>query len=201
MPECRFCLQDDEIKSLINPCLCKGSAEFVHSECIEKWRGSDKESSQYNYCPVCKSKYNTSLVIILEDIPNYESSTIIRIFLHPFLIPAFFLLHYSLIFMQMPTARQSDLNMNIFNSRTFLLSQFFCMGMYFGVYINLFKAVENKHRYLKHSSEFMWVPITHGLILFSFNYTPLLSAIGNHWILPHYIYKHTEILNKMNRKI
>lgn len=52
---CRFCHETTDTKSnpLITPCLCKGSLEFVHRQCLERWLN---ESNQ-NKCDICQYQY------------------------------------------------------------------------------------------------------------------------------------------------
>lgn len=35
--ECRYCLSDDRIEKLIDPCNCEGTMKYVHQECLEDW--------------------------------------------------------------------------------------------------------------------------------------------------------------------
>jgi hypothetical protein len=61
-PTCRFCLEEEtkELK-LISPCDCKGSQQFVHSKCLERWQmlslksGLDRNCA---ICSVCKKKFD-----------------------------------------------------------------------------------------------------------------------------------------------
>lgn len=49
---CRICLESDGV--LISPCGCKGTAGFVHQECIREWmqtKGSDD-------CEICKKTFS-----------------------------------------------------------------------------------------------------------------------------------------------
>lgn len=49
---CRICLQSDG--TLIEPCACKGSVAFIHSDCLEKWIKVKKNST---FCELCKTNY------------------------------------------------------------------------------------------------------------------------------------------------
>ena len=63
---CRYCLSTDNITDLISPCKCKGSSEFVHSDCLKKWLKNKNERpvipayfTQFNYsCEVCNTEYD-----------------------------------------------------------------------------------------------------------------------------------------------
>lgn len=35
--ECRYCLSDDRLEKLIDPCNCEGTMKYVHQECLEDW--------------------------------------------------------------------------------------------------------------------------------------------------------------------
>ena len=47
---CRICLEPGE---LIQPCLCSGTAAFVHKECLEKWF----TFSDNTHCEICLHEY------------------------------------------------------------------------------------------------------------------------------------------------
>ncbi|KAF1978027.1 hypothetical protein BU23DRAFT_577525 [Bimuria novae-zelandiae CBS 107.79] len=50
---------EDENGRLIRPCMCKGSAKYVHEGCLQAWRHADPSYGRRNYwqCPICKFKY------------------------------------------------------------------------------------------------------------------------------------------------
>jgi hypothetical protein len=50
---------EDENGRLIRPCLCRGSAKYVHEECLQAWRHADPGYGRRNYwqCPTCGFKY------------------------------------------------------------------------------------------------------------------------------------------------
>lgn len=50
---------EDENGRLIRPCLCKGSAKYVHEGCLQAWRHADPSYGRRNYwqCPTCGFKY------------------------------------------------------------------------------------------------------------------------------------------------
>jgi len=50
---------EDENGRLISPCMCKGSAKYVHESCLQAWRHADPSYGRRNYwqCPTCKFKY------------------------------------------------------------------------------------------------------------------------------------------------
>jgi E3 ubiquitin-protein ligase DOA10 len=56
--QCRFCLEDDTHTNVIAPCLCKGSAKYVHELCLSKWYEKKPESGYK--CSSCMFIYNRS---------------------------------------------------------------------------------------------------------------------------------------------
>eukprot|EP00743_Colponemidia_sp_Colp-15_P006148 GILK01006608.1.p1 GENE.GILK01006608.1~~GILK01006608.1.p1 ORF type:complete len:365 (-),score=16.38 GILK01006608.1:441-1466(-) len=70
---CRICFEgeSDSASPLIAPCACRGTQEFVHTECLQHWRRTVfRQMSEHSafdgpvsdwrahFCCVCKEKYN-----------------------------------------------------------------------------------------------------------------------------------------------
>lgn len=47
--ECRICFQTDLASQMIAPCLCAGSLQFVHADCLDEWCVLSCELSFYSY--------------------------------------------------------------------------------------------------------------------------------------------------------
>ena len=192
MPDCRICLETDT--SLISPCNCKGSAEFVHTHCLEKWRGFDSELKKHTYCDVCNSKYNTNLVLFTELVPDYSKSLLFTFFINPFFVSGatYFLFLIILLF----SGEKDGVRLKFY----FLLLEYFISGSYFGLYIKLFKVVRNKHRYILNIKRGYILPVFHVLVFSVMNNDPITVALINHFVLPQYMFLHTGILNSMNQE-
>ena len=54
---CRFCLDDEFQEDLFVPCLCSGTAQFVHRRCLQEWRSQDIHSLNYTRCQECLYEY------------------------------------------------------------------------------------------------------------------------------------------------
>ncbi|CAK82306.1 unnamed protein product (macronuclear) [Paramecium tetraurelia] len=58
---CRICICEEETSKFIAPCKCKGTAEFVHQECLKMWileqYGVNKIYNDELYCEVCHHKF------------------------------------------------------------------------------------------------------------------------------------------------
>ena len=55
---CRICLEDDDEPDnpLIAPCICRGSAKYVHRECLQQWRCTNPGMA-WSRCTVCLQPY------------------------------------------------------------------------------------------------------------------------------------------------
>jgi hypothetical protein len=89
--QCRFCL-DTEVAPydvFIQPCDCRGSAQYVHRSCLKRWI---RVSPDPQICPVCKESY-------IEQIVGYEfippSTTLTMVLNHT--VFCGFLTHYGVI--------------------------------------------------------------------------------------------------------
>lgn len=68
---CRFCLAErsDARNPFLTPCECKGSVEYVHLYCLNRWRNKNTERN-YTYCSLCKAAYNIPPEYSLEHLPE-----------------------------------------------------------------------------------------------------------------------------------
>jgi len=56
-PRCRICLEGPEEGRLFSPCLCRGSMQMVHVECLNEWRRSSQNPHSYYQCQQCHYQY------------------------------------------------------------------------------------------------------------------------------------------------
>lgn len=84
IPNCRFCLEETNSRDnpLLAPCRCIGSIQFVHEQCLDKWR-SVAPQSLINICQMCRVPYKI-LYIGFEVLPN-EHGFIYQILICPYL--------------------------------------------------------------------------------------------------------------------
>ncbi|GAA5952647.1 hypothetical protein JCM21900_006059 [Sporobolomyces salmonicolor] len=56
---CRICFdgEDPELGKLFSPCLCRGTARFVHTACLERWRKASANSRSFYQCDQCAFRY------------------------------------------------------------------------------------------------------------------------------------------------
>lgn len=63
---CRICFEeedDPENNTLINPCRCKGSSKWVHTQCLNDWRATSINPEAFTTCLICKYTYRTQQVV------------------------------------------------------------------------------------------------------------------------------------------
>eukprot|EP00897_Mesotaenium_endlicherianum_P009356 jgi/Mesen1/8449/ME000475S07702 len=58
---CRICLESEEGEqpgdTLISPCMCKGTQQYVHRSCLDHWRAV-KEGFAFAHCTTCKAQFH-----------------------------------------------------------------------------------------------------------------------------------------------
>ena len=59
-PQCRICLEEDDSAPLIVPCLCRGTAQFVHRSCLDTWRLVNRKRAGFHTCQTCGFTYATT---------------------------------------------------------------------------------------------------------------------------------------------
>lgn len=57
MDPCRICLELPPEGELIAPCLCSGSLQWVHRECLDEWRAINASGPAFRRCGVCQYDY------------------------------------------------------------------------------------------------------------------------------------------------
>ena len=55
---CRICLE--QTPPFIAPCLCRGSARFVHRSCLDEWRAQQGVALAFTHCSVCRFEYEVT---------------------------------------------------------------------------------------------------------------------------------------------
>jgi putative AlgH/UPF0301 family transcriptional regulator len=54
---CRICLEEDTPDALTSPCACKGSQQYVHPECLARWRDVAPSVDGMWMCATCETLY------------------------------------------------------------------------------------------------------------------------------------------------
>ena len=72
--ECRICFEPEtEDDPFLHPCACKGTSQYIHLSCLEKWRKSAENREARNKCMECGEKYIISRIYPLETYPFTNS--------------------------------------------------------------------------------------------------------------------------------
>lgn len=91
---CRFCLSSKftPTNPLISPCNCRGSLEFVHLKCLNRWRRIDVARNGIR-CTLCLTNYTFQSPYQLEIIPETKG-----VFLYCLQYPGLILMLYNYIY-------------------------------------------------------------------------------------------------------
>ncbi|CAE8656570.1 unnamed protein product [Polarella glacialis] len=54
--QCRICHSSAELAELLAPCICSGSIRYVHSDCLEAWRRTNRKNAVS--CSICNARYS-----------------------------------------------------------------------------------------------------------------------------------------------
>jgi len=54
--ECRICFEN-EPDDFINPCLCDGTSKWIHRDCLNEWRETNRDGKAYTNCMECNYEY------------------------------------------------------------------------------------------------------------------------------------------------
>lgn len=65
-PKVTYESSDPELGRLLRPCKCKGSARYVHEQCLTLWRHADPSYGKRNYwqCPTCGFQYRLDRMLV-----------------------------------------------------------------------------------------------------------------------------------------
>ena len=62
---CRVCFAGAEDGPLVQPCACRGSAQWIHQHCLEQWRRTSPKVDAAYRCGQCKDEYRDALSLEL----------------------------------------------------------------------------------------------------------------------------------------
>lgn len=79
---------DPELGRLLRPCKCKGSARYVHEQCLTLWRHADPSYGKRNYwqCPTCGFQYRLDRMVVGQWISSTYAQLALTISILVFLI-------------------------------------------------------------------------------------------------------------------
>ena len=196
LTECRFCLEKDNSKNMISPCVCSGSVAFVHNNCLIKWYIINPDSGII--CPICKTDLASETEYPIEEI-NYfiNYSMFIRI---DYSVTSIFLWHwiFTMIFFIVHFFYRITLSDYLLLYKNF---QIFFHINYLSLLFIIITNIKLKRRYLA-----MWCTslrisliITHGLYFILFRDNLFFGCIADFCCF-QYFRHHLDILNELNAK-
>lgn len=64
--QCRFCLEDAPVASLVAPCRCTGTSKFVHESCLRMWQEQlgGAEDERALVCQSCRVPFNLAPQVV-----------------------------------------------------------------------------------------------------------------------------------------
>jgi hypothetical protein len=183
--QCRFCLETDTLGNLISPCLCKGTFQYVHNECLLKWYSHNSDKGLQ--CGVCLEEYEKGYDLSLESVrPTNE------IYVRCMKKPLYYIMtsHCVMYF----TSRSFESEM------IYYLLHFLYHFTHFAHFLKLVKNVKNRGLYRAFwlTSPRIFIPV---LIMFEFLSmvaTKELGAFTTDILLFTAINEHYEVLSQIN---
>jgi hypothetical protein len=189
-PICKFCLDTNESKRnpLIEPCDCRGSMQFVHEQCLTRWRRLNPTRNA-DICLLCFHPYRLGIGEVLEHLPD-ESSFIILFLRYPiilcFAVNYVGVMHYSLLPKQ---------NIYLF----FEVYQYIFQGCFFVLFARIWK-VKNKTMYWQawNCRSFYTIVLIHVLCNYYIHTHEIYAFLPLNWVMGYYYSKHRQILYQLN---
>jgi len=216
---CRFCLdvKNGDENPLLRPCKCKGSAAYVHADCIRIWRRTTTVSFNVTNCQVCLQKYDLPAMFPLEEIPDDDAESLV-ILSNPFMVWVSSLVFSNMVYIGIAVMREhisgkshltiSDvLEQKISGASNFITINIFTL-MYAHFYAPYIMKVFNKPLYLQywHRLDFNLFECPFYFLFFSVcvyvaSLRSIVSVVSLTYIycLPQFYKKHVFILRQMNR--
>ena len=83
---CKICLSNLNRETLISPCMCSGSIQYVHKECLAEWRLTSRRNFQK--CDICHHYYQNNRTycesMLIYSVTNNKTLLLWLIFLYNF---------------------------------------------------------------------------------------------------------------------
>ena len=191
---CRFCLDSGQTAKnpLISPCSCKGSVEFIHLICLNRWRTQNPERNR-EACNLCSGVYRIPTLYDIEVMPG---GSIKCYLLDSSLIVSIILNYIGIIFYVSSTHIVSIKEVFYFIQLIHHGTQLYFMYILFNV--------RKQEEYFQHwiqEKRYLLVPF-HGVILSIALYqNPILGLVASSLCTNVYWMNHIEILHLMNRNL
>ena len=189
-PICKFCLETTETRKnpFIEPCDCRGSMQFVHEQCLTRWRRLNPARNS-EICLLCLHPYRLAIGEILEHLPD-ETSLLIFLLRFPILLCFTMnyigVLHYSFFWKQ-----------NMYD--VFEVYQYIFQAVYFLLFMSIWR-VKNKRAYWQ-AWNCKTLYAMAAMQLFCNYYIhkhEVYAIVPLNWIMGYYYKKHRDTLQTLN---
>lgn len=213
---CRFCYESSTApdNSLISPCKCIGSIQYVHQQCIKRWRLATENPDAVLKCQLCLTNLIIPMRYELELIPNIEMNNAWYFLSKPaiFIVLLYgmfvsFINSYEIVDEDFPLEPLYDSNtivfyrttslINIYNlAYLFMLSILVVTSMYVAFYRHVLRTLKNVNMYFQY-----WRCFRVGdvypmpfLCLVTISYTTIyIYVMDIHNIIGHLAYANTYV--------
>jgi hypothetical protein len=187
--QCRICFENDTVEFLVAPCNCKGSAKFVHNECLKQW--NELRPNNKNICNECCIEYERVYTLGLEKLDCFNKFNSISLhlpvlYIYTFHSIVFFLkTHYKINYMIL-----------------YIPYQYIFHVLYFIKFVDVFLYIKNKKLYIKlwKSNNRLYLPLLHLYFLFLIPSTYCVAGVAANMCVYLYFYEHYEIVSIINNK-
>lgn len=191
---CRFCLDSEQTQKnpLLSPCNCRGSVQFIHLICLNKWRILDPGKNR-EICNLCSISYTIPSIYDIEKMPIrsilyyvIDSSIILSI-----------IINYlgGILYLILPP---------IFTLKeAFCCIQLLIHGIQLYSMYRLFHVIKKRDyiEYWVQERRYLLVPF-HGVIVLIGLYTnPVVGLVASTLCMNLYWMNHVEVLYLMNRNL
>jgi hypothetical protein len=192
--QCRFCLEIDEQTNLIAPCICRGSAKFIHNHCLMRWYTERPDKGLV--CGTCQETFTTHVLSKIEDIPFLHNYFLqYRLFFPLSSISLYHSVFYAVVFTLFPWYIHHPL-------RWYVIFQGCIHAVYFIGFAELVNKVQNPERYRAAwmERERLLLVALHAFFLVIMLKTYMLGGISANLCMYLYYYEHYDIVQKINQQ-
>lgn len=209
---CRFCYDPPAANNpLIAPCKCIGSIQYVHLNCLKRWRKTTDNPDFITQCQLCLENYEIPTKYPLEKIYYAEKDTVWFILSKPY-IPII-LTHYIYILLFQDFMKEelkkfstvTKISPIILPNLIFFLMSTIIFINYAIYYANFVSCVKNKYLYAGYwlkirINNVTPLPYAISVILSYCMIYKVLCPFGIFFVLllPKFVYVHNTILTQMN---
>jgi E3 ubiquitin-protein ligase DOA10 len=191
---CRFCLDSGKTEKnpLISPCSCKGSVEFIHLICLNKWRTQNPERNRET-CNLCSGTYRIPSFYDIEKMPGGSITC--------YLLDSSFVVSIIMNYIGIIFYLASSNIVAIKEGICFIQLIHHGFQLYFMYILFNVRKREEYFQYWINEKRYLLVPL-HGVILSITVYqNPILGLVTSSLITNVYWMNHIEVLHLMNRNL